>query len=181
MGSPQTPLTTSEFDGYYAQLQESALKTTKLAAGLPADLAFHRSVDSDLAKDLEACSNKVVSITNALLGLASTIGSSKSAKGKGKACLQDEDDFLDRFGALIVEPMDQLLERAVRSVLQPFILLSPYPGYRAGPILWQDQGASHCHQPPRAEKKGGFLKSPGTGHPTYAPSAKTATQVQAED
>ena len=124
MGSSQTPLTTSGFDGYYAQLQESALKATKHAAGLPADLAFHRSVDSDLAGALETCSDKVVTITNTLLGLASTIGSSKSSKGKGKARVQDEDDFLDRFTTLIVGPMDQLLERAVRIVSSPLVLLS---------------------------------------------------------
>ncbi|KAI9436593.1 ribonuclease H-like domain-containing protein, partial [Lactarius indigo] len=112
MDSSQTPLTSSEFDSYYAQLQALAFKATKSAASLPADLPFHRSVDSDLARDLEACSNKVLSITNALLNLASTVGSSKNAKGKGKARLQDEDDFLDRFGSLVVEPMDQLFERA---------------------------------------------------------------------
>jgi exosome complex exonuclease RRP6 len=120
MGSSQTPLTKSEFDGYYAQLQESALKATKHAAGLPSDLAFHRSVDSDLSKELEACSSRVVPMMNMLLDLASTIGSSKNAKGKGKARLQDEDDFVDRFQALVVEPMDQLLERTVCSVFYPF-------------------------------------------------------------
>ncbi len=123
MGSSQAPLSKSDFDGYYAQLQTAALKATKHATGLPADLAFHRSVDSDLANNLETCTEKVVSMTNALLDLASTIGNSKSAKGKGKARLQDEDDLLDRFEALIVEPMDQLLERAVRSVLLPFYLV----------------------------------------------------------
>lgn len=136
MDSSHTPLSKSEFDGYYAQLQNAALKATKHAAGLPADLAFHRSVDSDVAKDLETCSNRVVSMTNVLLDLASTIGNSKSAKEKGKARLQDEDDFLDRFQALIVEPMDQLLERAVRNMLQLSFLLSFYAGYRSGPILW---------------------------------------------
>jgi exosome complex exonuclease RRP6 len=145
MGSSQTPLTKSEFDRYYVQLQTSALKVTKHAAGLPADLSFHRSVDSDLAKELEACSDKVVSITNMLLFLTSTVGSSKSAKGKGKAHLRDEDDFLDRFGGLIVEPMEHLLERAVRSVPRPFALLSPYPGYCARPILWQDESPYYCH------------------------------------
>ena len=130
MESSQTPLTKSEFDSYYAQLQASALKTTKHAAVLPADLAFHRSVDSDLASDLEACSNKVISITNLLLNLASTVGSSASAKGKGKARVRDEDDFLDRFGSLIMEPMDQLFERAVCSDLHPHAFLLPYAGYR---------------------------------------------------
>jgi exosome complex exonuclease RRP6 len=132
----RTPLSKTEFDGYYTQLQNAALKATKHAAGLPADLAFHRSVDSDVAKDLETCSNRVVSMTNVFLDLASTIGNSKGAKEKGKARLQDEDDFLDRFQALIVEPMDQLLERAVCNMSQLLFLLSPCAGYRSGPILW---------------------------------------------
>ena len=136
MDPSQTPLSKSEFDGYYAQLQKAALKATKHAAGLPTDLAFHRSVDSDLAKDLETCSKRVVSMTNALLGLASTIGNSKNAKGNGKARLQDEDDFLYRFQASIVEPMDQLLERAVRNMSQLSSWLSPCAGCRSGPILW---------------------------------------------
>jgi exosome complex exonuclease RRP6 len=131
MDSSQTPLSTSSFDGYYAQIQTAALKATKHAAGLPADLAFHRSVDSDLARDLETCSKKAVSLTNALLDMMSTIESSKSAKGKGRARLQDEDDFLDRFEALVVEPMDLLLERAVRSDSQPFVLFSLCSGYRS--------------------------------------------------
>jgi hypothetical protein len=136
MDSSQPSSSKSGFDGYYAQLQNAALKATKHAAGLPADLAFHRSVDSDLAKDLETCSERVVSMTNALLDLASTIGKSKSVKGNGKGRLQDEDDFVDRFQALIVEPMDQLLERAVRNMSQLLFLLSPCAGHRSGPIHW---------------------------------------------
>jgi hypothetical protein len=180
MNPSQTPLTMSEFDEYYALLQESALKVTKHAAGLPSDLAFHRSVDSDVAKDLDACSSKVVSVTNILLDFASTIGGSKSAKGKGKARLQDEDDFCDRFGALIVEPMDQLLERAVRSMFRPFALLSPYPGHRVGSIFRQDESACHCYQPSRTEKeKGGACESPGRSHSACGSPPETAAQVQA--
>ena len=145
MDASQSPLTKSEFDGYYAQLQASALKATKHAAALPTDLAFHRSVDSDLASDLEACSNKVVSITNMLLNLASTVGSSKSANGKGKARVRDEDDLIDRFGSLIVEPMDQLFERAVCSILHPCVFLLPYAGYRTGPIFRSNESPRHRH------------------------------------
>ena len=145
MDASQSPLTKSEFDAYYAQLQASALKATKHAAALPTDLAFHRSVDSDLASDLEACSNKVVSITNMLLNLASTVGSSKSAKGKGKARVRDEDDLIDRFGSLIVEPMDQLFERAVCSILHPCVFLLPYAGYRTGPIFRSNESPRHRH------------------------------------
>jgi PMC2NT (NUC016) domain len=181
MGSSQTPLTTSIFDGYYAQLQESALKATKHAAGLPADLAFHRSVDSDLASALGTCSNKVVTITNTLLSLASTVGTSKTSKGKGKARVQDEDDFLDRFRTLIVEPMDQLLENAVRIVSLPLNLaLSSYPGYRAGPIFWQDERARHRDQLPRAQEEGGFIKPSCARHTAHTTSPQTAAQVQAK-
>ncbi|KAI0265554.1 ribonuclease H-like domain-containing protein [Gloeopeniophorella convolvens] len=128
-----------------------ALKATKHAAGLPADLAFHRSVDSDLAKDLEASSSKVLSLTNMLLDLASTIGGSR-------ARLRDEDDFIDRFGALIVEPMDQLLERADIALDQfsgrtkaPAIAINPpepkkkpAPSGRQEPVI---QHAAHLPKP----------------------------------
>ncbi|KAH9979682.1 ribonuclease H-like domain-containing protein [Russula compacta] len=156
MSSSQTHLTRSEFDGYYAQLQESALKTTKHAAGLPADLAFHRSVDSDLAKDLETCSDKVVSIMNTLLGLASTIGGPRGAQGRGKARLRDEDDFLDRFGALIVEPMDQLLERAD-------IALDQFSGRTKAPAI--------AINPPEPKKKAAFSRrqAPVIQHASHLP------------
>jgi PMC2NT (NUC016) domain len=174
----QTPLTKSEFDGCYEQLQTFALKATKNAAGLPADLAFHRHVDSDLAKELEACSSKVASITNMLLSLTSTIGSSMSSKGKGKAHLQDEDDFVDRFGALIVEPMDQLLERAVRSVPSPFALLSPYSGYCARPILWQDESPCHYYWYPRAKKEGRPARPPESCDTICTAHRETAAPLQ---
>ncbi|KAH9031125.1 hypothetical protein EDB85DRAFT_2146293 [Lactarius pseudohatsudake] len=47
-----------------------------------------------------------------LLNLASAVGSSKSAKGKGEARVWNEVKFLDSFGSLIVEPMDQSFECA---------------------------------------------------------------------
>ncbi|KAH9179270.1 hypothetical protein EDB89DRAFT_2111416 [Lactarius sanguifluus] len=158
MDSSQSLLTRSEFDSYHTRLQASALKATKHAASLPTDLAFHRSVDPDLARDLEACSNKVISITNTLLNLASTVGGSKSAKGKGKARVRDEDDFLDRFGSLIIEPMDQLFERADIALDQfsgrskaPAIAINPpepkkkvAPKGRQEPVI---QHAPHLQKP----------------------------------
>jgi hypothetical protein len=93
-------------------------------------LTFHRSVDSDLASDLEACSNKVISITDKLLNLASTVESSESAKGKGKAHVRGEDDFINRFRSLTVEPMDQLFKRVVCIILRPSAFLLAYEGHR---------------------------------------------------
>ncbi|KAI0060351.1 hypothetical protein BV25DRAFT_1917713 [Artomyces pyxidatus] len=106
------PLEKHEFDAYNIKLQAAALKPTRLAAGLPSDLSYHRSVDRSVAKELDACSDKVLAITNRLLSLASSAETSKSSKGKEKAKLEDQDDFLDRFQSLVVESMDQLLERA---------------------------------------------------------------------
>ena len=204
MDDISTPLLTmdpSEFDGYYAQLQAFALKATKNAAALPADLAFHRSVDSDLANDLETCSNKVTSITNMLLDFASTIGSSKSAKGKEKARVRDEDDFLDRFASLIVEPMDQLFERAVFVVfcrhLRAFLLTFFYArisrltrspeGRKHPPLLLTPQSLKKRKSAPKVAKSQFFnmfrisqnRSSSLSGRPTirFPPCAINSTRV----
>ncbi|KAH9065385.1 ribonuclease H-like domain-containing protein [Lactarius vividus] len=180
MDSSQSLLTKSEFDSYHTQLQALALKATKHAASLPTDLAFHRSVDSDLARDLEACSNKVISITNTLLNLASTVGSSRSAKGKGKARVRDEDDFLDRFGSLIVEPMDQLFERtdialdqfSGRSKAPAIAINPPEPKKKVAPKGRQEpviQHASHLQKPQlkfkrKVDNTNGIMWSPTLRH-----------------
>jgi hypothetical protein len=84
----------------------------KHTATLLADLAFHLSVDSILASDIEACSNKVIlSINSMLLSLASTAGGSRSAKGKGKVRVRS------------VRPTDQLIQRAVCRNIRPRALL----------------------------------------------------------
>jgi exosome complex exonuclease RRP6 len=167
----------SEFDGYYAQLQASALKATKNAAALPADLAFHRSVDSDLANDLEVCSNKVTSITNMLLDFASTI---KSAKGKGKARVRDEDDFLDRFASLIVEPMDQLFERAVFVVFfcAPFSLPFLCQDIALDQVSGRTKAPAIAINPPEPKKKESRpQRSPRASSSACSSSPKTAAQV----
>ena len=98
-----------------SELQAAALKATKLAATLPADLDFHRSLDKQFAGKLDACSEKVLSLTNKLLSFISTGEQSKSSKGKGKRRLEDEDDVVDKFNSIVVDAVDQLFERAVRS------------------------------------------------------------------
>jgi exosome complex exonuclease RRP6 len=102
-------LTGAGFDAYNGRLQASALKATKAAAGFPEDITFHRSIDRDLAKQLDSCSAKVLELTNSLLVLAS---SASSSKGKGKTKLEDPDDLTDLFESVVVETMDRLLEGA---------------------------------------------------------------------
>lgn len=108
------------FDEYTTQLQGAALNSTRHAVGLPRDLAFHRSIDPELAKDLDVFSSRVLSITNKLLHLATTADAANRGKGKGK--LESQDDVVDSFHSLVVDAMDQMLERAVSGDL--FCLVS---------------------------------------------------------
>lgn len=107
-------ISSSNFDDFNTGLQAAALKSTKHALGLPSDLCFHRSMDSDLSKELDVFSVRVLSVTNSLLSLAFPSDSSKDSRGMGKLKLEDEDDVMDNFQSLVVDTMDQLLERAVR-------------------------------------------------------------------
>ena len=103
----------SSFDVFNSKLQASALKATRSAVGLPADIAFHHSIDPAFAKDVDAFSSRVLSLTNKLLNFVATADESQRSKGKGKAKLQSQDDVVDNFHSLVVDSMDQLLERTV--------------------------------------------------------------------
>ncbi len=102
----------SAFDEQHSKLQASALKATRNAASLPADINFYRSIDTDLAHDVDAISSRVLNLTNKLLQLSSSTDK-KVATGKGKAKLKDQDDVVDNFRSLVVDVMDQLFERTV--------------------------------------------------------------------
>lgn len=108
-----TNITSGNFDGFNSQLQLKALKATRSALALPADVAFHRSMDSNFSKDLDAFSSGVLSLTNKLLALVSTADPAQSARAKGKAKLENQDDIVDNFHSIVVDSMDQLLERTV--------------------------------------------------------------------
>jgi exosome complex exonuclease RRP6 len=83
---------------------------------LPSDLAFHRSMDSSFAHDLDAFSARVLKMANELLVLAGTIDAAKSSSDEGRdTALRGEDDVIDRFHSTVVDSMDRLLERAVRA------------------------------------------------------------------
>ena len=107
----------SSFEDYNLKLQTSILNPTKHAFALPTDIQFHKSIDRDFAEEIEACSTKVLSITNKLLTLAA--GSTANPGGKGKARLiVDQDDAVDDFDSVVVDIMDQLLERVVSGIVQ---------------------------------------------------------------
>ncbi len=101
----------ANFDEFNKQLQTAGVVATRKAAGLPADVAFHRSMDSEFAQGLDRFSGRVLAMTNRLLTLVSTVDQTSQRKGKGK--LENQDDVVDHFHALVVDSMDQLLEKTV--------------------------------------------------------------------
>ncbi|KAF8211725.1 hypothetical protein K438DRAFT_1807803 [Mycena galopus ATCC 62051] len=104
-------LSSASFSDFNSNVQTAALNATRSAAGLPADIPFHRSMDPDLAEDLDAFSSRVLSLTNNILSLVATADPSQSGRRKGKAKLQTQDDVVDDFHSLVVDVMDQMLER----------------------------------------------------------------------
>lgn len=118
MASEDSP-PSSTFGELNTSLQLLALKATRHAAGLPSDLAFHRTLDRTFGKDVDACSDRILGLTNRLLALVQTGDGSASAssasrwKGKERR-LEGQDDVVDAFQGSIADAMDRLLERAVR-------------------------------------------------------------------
>ncbi|CAK5284338.1 unnamed protein product [Mycena citricolor] len=145
-GSPMTPASLSaSFAEFNTSVQAAALQATRSAAGLPSDIGFHRSIDRELADDLDAFSARVLSLTNNLLALAATAES--SYHGKGKAKLQTCDDVVDDFHSLVVDSMDRLLERT-DTCLDDFL------GRNKVPVVTIDAEAVRKTQKPVAVKGG---------------------------
>ena len=108
-GSSTDSPSLANFDEYNIQLQESAVKATRDGAMLPNDLGFYRSMDRGLAKEVDTCSSRVLSLANRLLDLVST-GDTNVSKSKSKL---EHDDVIDNFRSSVVDAMDKLLERAM--------------------------------------------------------------------
>jgi len=107
-------MASASFNPYITRLQSAALGATRKSAGLPADIAFHRSMDQEFAESLDAFSDRVLAITNRLLNLVSAVDQTQASRGKGKAKLESQDDVVDNFHSLVVDSVDQLLEKTVR-------------------------------------------------------------------
>ncbi|KAG6868017.1 hypothetical protein C0993_008359 [Termitomyces sp. T159_Od127] len=98
------------FDDFNSQIQSHALKATRNCLSLPNDVTFHRSMDPEFEKDLDKFSSRVLSLVNKVIGLVAAADTS-SSRAKGKTKLENQDDLLDNFHSLVVDSMDQLLER----------------------------------------------------------------------
>lgn len=90
-------------DDHLQSLQAAALKATRYAATLPADIHFYRSLDSTVAHDIDALHARLLTLTNSLLQFSSA----------QTPLLHDHDSLLVDFQPLVVNVMDDLFERTV--------------------------------------------------------------------
>ncbi|KAF9265330.1 hypothetical protein L218DRAFT_167220 [Marasmius fiardii PR-910] len=164
-------LTSASFDEFNTQLQGLALKATRNSMLLPVDISYHRSMDSAFSKDLDACSSKALSLANKLLTLARTVDPS----GKGKGRLEEEDDIVDNFHGLIVDGMDQILEKTDICLddffgrnKAPVIAVNPKapaPKKKTGPL---DHALQHASNLPKPQLV--FKRQPDNSNTPWRPS-----------
>ncbi|KAJ3998803.1 ribonuclease H-like domain-containing protein [Lentinula boryana] len=90
-----------------SQIQTSALKATRNSMLLPSDINFHRTMDTEFSRDLDAFSSRILSIANQVMALMGTADQSTKPKGK----LENEDDVVDNFHSVVVDTVDRMMER----------------------------------------------------------------------
>ena len=95
------------------------LTTIRKNVGLPSDVAFHRSMDHIFAQNLDTFS-EILPVTNKLLNFFAATVDQSLVKGK----LEGQDDVVDNFHSLVVDSMDQLLDKTVSLIDVPFLFNS---------------------------------------------------------
>jgi exosome complex exonuclease RRP6 len=105
-----------QYEGHEKKIQTVSLSLAKKAFGLPKDIAFFRTLDSEFKEDLDACNAKILGLANKLLDVAHGLDQTKSkAKGKERVPLGNVDEVSDRFGSDVVGTLEPLLEKTVSS------------------------------------------------------------------
>jgi exosome complex exonuclease RRP6 len=93
------------FPDWQAKLLKQLVQTTKAASAVGShDISFERSIDSTFDSNLNAVTDRLLSLSNQLLRFAGLAGEE----------FEDEEDLGDRWGE-VVDVVDGLLERAVYS------------------------------------------------------------------
>jgi hypothetical protein len=115
--SAKVPSPINEFDQYLPRVTRDLDAITTPAAGLPlkSDLAFHRTLDRELAMNLDEASERVLKLTRELLDVfINQDGMSKGIKSSVlRRRLEDEEDVTEGYRRGVVDVVDGLLEDAV--------------------------------------------------------------------
>ena len=106
-----SPIT--DFPAYLSHVTTTLDRVTTHAADLPgkSDLAFHRTLDRKLAKDIDDASVRVLGLAERILRLVHEPHT--GGQGKLRRRMEDEDDVQDGYRRGVVEVVDSLLEDAV--------------------------------------------------------------------
>lgn len=117
--SKTIPSPITHFSEYEAALRSSVDSVVVASSSLPDDLSFHRSLDRQLGKRLDSNSERILTLTSKLLDLIDAGNHARRDNGrknddrKGKRRLDSEEDVVDNFHSIVVDVLDQILERAV--------------------------------------------------------------------
>ncbi|EIN12508.1 hypothetical protein PUNSTDRAFT_97267 [Punctularia strigosozonata HHB-11173 SS5] len=150
-------LASDTFEDYNNGAQTAALKAIKSSmAALPQDVGFHRSVDAGYADAIDVCSGRVLGLINKMLALATSADPSGARKGKARA--ESGEDLVDRFQAVAVDAMDQLLERADMN-LDEFLGKNKAPAIAVNPSVSRTQQ----RQPPQQSESSAPKPKPSLG------------------
>ncbi|TRM56901.1 hypothetical protein BD626DRAFT_635241 [Schizophyllum amplum] len=121
-------------------LDQLALNSTRLAAALPSDIAFHRTIDDDLGDDLDDVSDRVHTLLARLLALARPAAPADPADFKQVVdtvdwLLEGADDTLD-----VLTGKKKLPQIAVAPAPVPTrVMPNPHPDNRDVPFAYDDR------------------------------------------
>ncbi|KAF3490972.1 exosome component 3'-5' exonuclease [Arthroderma uncinatum] len=108
----------ADFTPFQEQVQAALISSTKTTGQIIAeDLAFHRSLDSNVTKSLDEQGNRLLNLTNSLLRIASSnnpdspFSSNSRTKSARRPVLRDEES-IDENWKSVVDVIDELLEKA---------------------------------------------------------------------
>lgn len=121
MSSEKQPIPSpiNHFLDYQATLQASVDSVVQATSSLPDDISFQRSLDRQFGKRLDSSSSRILDLTSRLLEFIDvaniTENTSRQQKDdfKSKRRLSSEEDVVDNFHSIVVDVLDQILERAV--------------------------------------------------------------------
>ncbi|QRW06491.1 3'-5' exonuclease [Ceratobasidium sp. AG-Ba] len=129
----------TDLAAYTARLQSAIVAPTRLVSTLPtgSSLAYDRTLDRTAAKELDAVSNRILSLVDRIAQYA-------GGKGKGKAL--SADDLIDGGGykSLVSDVLDQLLENADTC-------LDEFSGKNKAPAIVVNEPASKPSRPRRLD------------------------------
>jgi hypothetical protein len=112
--STPVPGPVEDFSAFLQNITTTLDRLTTQANSLPfkSDLAFHKTLDRTLGKDVDVAGKDVLGLTEKLLDMVEGSGR-KLSKGKGRMKVKEEEDLVEGYKRSMGEVVEGLLEDAV--------------------------------------------------------------------